>query len=287
MPQDLRTIRRKIRTVRNIWQITRAMKMVAAARLRRLQAKVAESRGYWEGLWQLAERLVDSGAAAEHPFVSAAEPRRPLLVVVAGDRGLCGSYNYLVFRRAERALEETHYAGVVAVGWKTTRWAERAGIELAAKFPAYAERPQDAAIVHLTVADYVARALTVGEYDGVDVVSTPFVSTLHNVPRLVCLLPFRPPERHRWGLDYIFEPSARAVVDAVLPRAIQARTAQIVIEAAAAEQAARMTAMSAASDNAEELSQELQRLHNRLRQQEITTEILEVVAGAEALTQEE
>ena len=287
MPQDLRTIRRKLKTVRNIWQITRAMKMVAAARLRRLQAKVAESRTYWDGLWGLAERLVKSGAASGHPFVSAEQPQRPLLVIVAGDRGLCGSYNSLVFRRAEAAMNDAEYAGVIAVGAKTKRWADREGIELAADFPAFAEKPPEAAEVHLRVADFVAQRLTAGEYDGLEVVYTPYVSTLHNIPRLVSVLPLRPPEQASERVDYIFEPSERDVVDALLPRAVQARIAQIVIEAATAEQAARMTAMSAASDNAEELEKELQRLHNRLRQQEITTEILEVVAGAEALTQEQ
>lgn len=283
MPQDLRTIRRKLRTVQNIWQLTRAMKMVAAARLRRFQQALAAGHPYWDGLLDLAQRLVQALPEVEHPYLSTETPQRPALVVVAGDKGLCGSYNSLVFRRAETALEETKPVTVITVGDRARRWAQRRQVEPDAAFPALGGR--QAGQVHAELGHRVLGGFDRGDFDSVYVVYTPFRSMLYNVPRLVQVLPMGRPTGPLPSGKPIFEPDAEKLMFLVLPIAVRARLAQIVVEAAAAEQAARMTAMGAAADNAEDLAEYLTRLRNRLRQQEITTEILEVVAGAEALRQ--
>lgn len=293
MPQDLRTIRRKIRTVTNVAQITRAMKMVAAARLRRCQQVVERCRPYGESISRVVHRVVADRGPLAHPYLREGESERPLLLVVAGDRGLCGSYNSLLFRRADQELEQLKPAVVVGVGDKVRPWAEMRGIELARVFPGFGGRA--VGDVHLEVARTVREMFDAGECDGVWAVHTPYVSALYNIPTRTQVLPLTG-EEERWRSQpggevelragYIFEPSEAEVVEALLPRAVESQIALIVLEAAAAEQAARMTAMTAATDNAEELLAELTRLRNRVRQQEITTEILEVVAGADAITAE-
>jgi F-type H+-transporting ATPase subunit gamma len=280
MPQDLRSIRRKIRTVRNIWQITRAMKMVAAARVRRLQRQVQMSRLYWHGLWDMAEKLAAQLQDLEHPYLSDHEPQRVLLAVVSGDKGLCGSYNSMVFRRAEVVLKEHPIAAVVTVGDRARRWAEKMDLQPVASFGAFGGK--QSGNVEADVARALRQAYEKGDYDGVRIVATPFVSMLYNLPREMEILPLRRAEVKAAPVNYIFEPEGPALLKALLPRAIEARIAQAVIEAAAAEQAARMAAMTTASDNAEQLGSDLTRMRNRMRQAEITTGILEVVSGANA-----
>ncbi len=283
MPQDLRTIRRKIRTVTNIWQITRAMRMVAAARVRRLEQVVRDSRLYRDSLLDLAQRLAASVPDLQHPYISEAEPQRPALVVVAGDKGLCGSYNSLVFRRAEAALEDLAPAFVITVGERAAVWASRRGLEPSRTFVGYGAR--QAGNVPTALAHALASGFDHGDFDGVFVVHTPLKSLLYNLPVLTQLLPMGlPRQRAKVGEQYIFEPDAEGLMRTLLPKALEARIAQAVIEAAASEQAARMAAMTAATDNAEELRGSLTRLRNRLRQQDITTEMLEIVGGANALS---
>lgn len=259
------------------------MKMVAAARLRRFQQALAAGRPYWDALLDLTQRLVQALPAAEHPYLSTVPPEHPALLVVAGDKGLCGSYNSLVFRRAEAALEETKASTVITVGERTRRWAQRSQVDLYAAFPALGGR--HAGRAYLEVIHTILTGLDKGAFDGLYVVYTPFRSMLYNVPRLAQVVPMGRPQGPQPPGNPIFEPSAQRLVSLLLPMAVRARVTGMVVEAAAAEQAARMTAMGAAADNAQELAEFLTRLQNRLRQQEITTEILEVVAGAEALRQ--
>lgn len=285
MPEDLRTIRRKIRTVTSVAQITRAMKMVAAARLRRCQQVVTNSQPYWEGIRWLARYVVEAVDEASHPFLSEEEPQRVALLVVAGDRGLCGSYNSLVFRRAEQALRELPVALVIGVGEKVRSWAAGNGTTLHAVMPGYGGR--SAARVHLRVTEMLEACLAEGLCDGAYAVHTPFRSSLQNIADVVRVLPIeREQLRAREQVPYLFEPRETEVLETLLPRALGAHVAQLVIEGAAAEQAARVAAMTAASDNAEELMDELTRMRNRIRQQEITMEILEVIGGADAISAE-
>jgi F-type H+-transporting ATPase subunit gamma len=280
MPQDLRSIRRKIRTVHNIWQITRAMKMVAAARVRRLQQQVQKSRLYWDGLWDMAQELASQVQDFEHPYMSDHTPERPLLCVVSGDKGLCGSYNSMVFRRAEVVLREHNIAAVVTVGDRARRWAEKMNLQPVATFEAYGGKHSSG--VEANIARTLRMAFEKGDYDGVLMVATPFVSMLYNLPKVTQILPLKKPEVREKPVSYIFEPEGPQLLRALLPRAVEAKIAQAVIEAAGAEQAARMAAMTTASDNAEELGTDLTRLRNLMRQAEITTGLLEVVSGANA-----
>jgi F-type H+-transporting ATPase subunit gamma len=285
MPEDLRAIRRKIRTVSNVAQITRAMKMVAAARLRRLQTTLSVARPYWEGVRKLAAYMAGSLKGFNHTFLSPEEPQRVALLVVAGDRGLCGSYNSLVFRRANQALEELPVVAIIGVGERVQAWARAYRRDLEMVFPGYGGRSADQ--VHLQVAKELRSRLEAKLWDGLYAVHTPFRSSLQNIPDVSRLVPIgREEVPARESRLYLFEPDLQTVMEDLLPRALQAHVCQVIVESAAAEQAARVTAMTAASDNAEELMEELVRLRNRVRQQEITMEMLEVVGGADAIAAE-
>jgi F-type H+-transporting ATPase subunit gamma len=287
MPEDLRAIRRKIRTVGNICQITRAMKMVAAARLRRLQQRVVASRRYWLGVRALAGRVISELPGLDHPYLPRGQLQRAGLVVVGGDRGLCGNYHALLFRLAEQAYQELPVDELIVIGAKARRWAELRQLKPAACLPALGGRGAeklDREVTQWLLARFAERS-----WDSLYAVHTPFASPLHNVPRVTRILPLEAPAAPAQRAElanYLFEPSLGEVVGELLPRAAAAHLCQIMVEAATAEQAARMTAMSTATENAEKLAADLQRLHNRLRQQEITMEMLDVVGGAEALARE-
>ncbi len=287
MPEDLRTIRRKIRTTTSVSQITRAMKMVSAARLRRTQQLVEKSRPYWEGIRRLVRYVAGSSDGLKHPLLSAEEPTNAALILVAGDRGLCGSYNSLVFRRALQALHElpVKVNMLVGVGQRVAAWAKTVGLPLYDLFPAYGGQASDQ--TYLTVARAVRSYLSQGLCDGVYAVYAPYVSSLQNIPDCRRLVPMECDEiPGREQVQYLFEPDPAELLDALLVRAVEVEVSQVVIEGAASEQAARVAAMTAASDNADEMMEELVRLRNRIRQQQITTEILEIVSGADAITAE-
>ncbi len=289
MARQLRAIKRKIRTVTNIYQIARAMKMVAAARMQRLRSRAERSKAYTEQLWELARRVAAAAPEFRHPYVldpEAGPPQRPLAVVVAGDKGLCGSYNSLVFHLAEQVIQRRGIKLLLTVGDRCRAWVARRGLEPLRHYELYPGRDQPD--LHTRIARQVRSLYDTGVCDAVVVVHTPFASTLHNMPQVTDVLPLRALEGPVKGprADYIFEPAPQVLLGSLLPRVVEGRLVQILIEAATAEQAARMTAMTAATDNAEELIQHLIRQRNRMRQQAITTEILEIVAAAEALQEQ-
>lgn len=287
MPQNLRAIRRKVRTVRSIWKITRAMKMVAAARLRRIQGQVDNGRAYWDRLDEIISRVAAQAGEVSHPLLQPRDVEPLAVVVIAGERGLCGSYNAAVLRHAYGFIEGLERpVTLITIGTKARAFFRRRGVPIAHALDLPDEQ------YRLMMARDLSRDLRerfladqVGE---VHVVYTRFFSPIRHVPTTRQLLPIAPPAADEAvaAEPYIFEPPAEELLGSLLPRALDAMVYEMLLQSAASEEGARMTAMTAATDNAQEMITDLTREFNRARQAEITSEILEVVAGANALTGE-
>jgi len=288
----LRDIRRRIRTVQKTRQITSAMRMVSAAKLRRSQDLILAARPYGARLWAAIGDIGRRQKGLDHPLLRAhPERRRAELLVITSDRGLAGAYNANTLKRAEKELERLRAEDLVeisvsAVGRKAQEYFRRRRA-LAAYWPAGAS-------VEVTQAQeigaYLIRRYEAGEIDEAWVVGSEFVSALTQTPRAFRLLPFVPlvsPLRS-WTEDaaqapFHVEPNERRVLDTLVPVAFEFSLYVALLENQAGEHAARMTAMEAATRNTEELIGALTLRYNRARQAAITKELVEIVSGAEAL----
>jgi F-type H+-transporting ATPase subunit gamma len=281
-------LRRRIRSVKNTQQITKAMKMVAAAKLRRSQDKILQTRPYALELRKVIQNLAASapGGEAPHPLLEtrAAEggERKVLLAVVTGDKGLCGSFNTNVLRRAERERKALGEVELLLLGKRgSDYYARRRARIRAAHRSLFTNVSYEAA--QGIAADLIA-AFTAGEYDAVHVVYNQFVSVLRQELTVEQLLPVTADQSDGPGeVDFLFEPSAEAILEDLLPRFVTFQVYRVLLESQAAEHGARMTAMDAATKNAGELIDKLSLTYNRSRQAAITKELIEVVSGANAL----
>ncbi len=287
-----RQIRGRIRTAKNIQQITKAMKMVAAARLRRAQEAVGAARPYAEKIRAVMQSLgASGGGSVRHPLLRRAdgEPANIGIVLVTGDRGLCGAYNSTVIRRAFDLAKPfgTAHVKMVCVGKKGTTFFKRRGYDVVAEHPVPATGISfaDAQALSRTGRDLFAD----GEIDVLYLIYTQFVSALTQRPQTLTLLPLQPPAEDDAGAsarqpaDYIFEPDPEVILGSLLPRYVDTQVYQAIIESVASEHGARMTSMSSATDNAGKMISSLTLSLNRARQATITKEIAEIVGGAEAL----
>ncbi|MCL5046372.1 MAG: ATP synthase F1 subunit gamma [Actinobacteria bacterium] len=282
-----REISRRIKAVKNIQQITKAMKMVAAAKLRRAQEKVISARPYAKQLTAVLERLVASEIKIQHPLTEVREVRRAAYVVVTGDRGLCGSYNINVIRRAGAAFRDARAeAALVPIGRKGRDFFRRRGRASLVEFLNIGEEPsfgKAREIAHNLMSLFLG-----GEVDEVRLIYSEFISALQQKPVEVRLLPIVTPTRDERApkgppVEYIFEPSPEDVLNTLLPKFVEVQVYRTLLEAKASEQGARMTAMGSATDNAAEMIQKLTLIFNQARQAGITREITEIVSGADAL----
>jgi F-type H+-transporting ATPase subunit gamma len=283
-----REIRRRIRGVRNIKQVTRAMNMIAAARLRRAQLKAESARPYAERLSEIL-RDVQAGGGARHPLLQQREVKRIGLLLVSSDRGLCGPFNALVIREAEQFIRR-HSAEVrlITVGRKGRDYFRLHGLPVDAHFPQPSREVRLEELGEISkrvIADY-----TGGRYDQIFLCYSRFLSVLKSEPTVVQLLPLPAEqiEAHIGGRPaaYQFEPQAEALLATLLPQYVEVLIYRALVESLASEQAARMVAMKAATDSASEMIDQLTRQYNRARQDSITKQILEVASGAEALKAE-
>ena len=294
-PAQIRQVRRRIRSVESTGKVTRAMGLIAASRILKAQRRLAAARPYIEEISRVTDNLVADGGRDHRLVRSRDEIRRIGLVVLAADRGLAGAYNANVLRLAERHLRKMTGAGtgyaLFLVGRKARAYFRYRGYEIRAAYEGMSDSPayKDARLV----AGEALAAYEAGDVDAVELVSTQFVSvgTQRAVRRR--LLPVESFDeypraaragRAPRGTAYEFEPGEPAVLlDLLLPRHVEAHVFFALLDAAASEHAARQRAMRAASDNAAELVRALRREANQARQAEITTEIMEIVGGAEAL----
>ncbi|MEI6045048.1 MAG: ATP synthase F1 subunit gamma [Chloroflexota bacterium] len=290
-----RTLRRRIRSVKNTAQITKAMELVAASRMRRAQQNVLAARPFSQKVQEIIADLAEMQTDQSYRSISPLLQQRPVehigLVMVTADRGLAGSLNTNSIRRAVRFLaDETNGKPVriVAVGRKGRDFMTRAGREIVAEFTGIIDRPtllDTLPISKLVIEDYIK-----GKYDSVYLLYTQFINTVTVRPQLIKLLPIEPPESQDAqtfaSTDFIFEPGPLEVLESLLPRYVEVQIYQAILENIASEQSSRMVAMRNASDKAKELIGDLTLTYNKIRQSNITREILEIASGAVALAKQ-
>lgn len=282
----LRDIRRRIRSVRNVSQITKAMETVAASRLRRAQERVVASRPYVQSLEQVLENLAGISTDAEVPPLLVTRPvQNAAMVLISPNRGLAGALPGNLNRRATEYVQ--HEAGVpveiVAVGKKGRDFMARQGQHLLADFSDIPDRPAMSDV--LPIAQSVIHGYSAGSFDRVTLVYTQYNTIVSQQPAIKQLLPVQPPrgEGHK-PRDFIYEPDPTAVLNQLLPRYVETMIYQAVLESMASFYAAQMVAMRNATDNAHEVIDDLTLTYNKVRQAVITKEVAEIASGALAMS---
>ncbi len=271
-------IKNRIRSMESTKQITKAMEMVAASKLRRAQAQVLNSRPYFEILSSTIDDIVESNQDFSSPYLQTRPVKKVLYVVIAGDRGLAGGYNSNVLKLAEQEMAEKD-AAVLPIGRKA------ADFFRSRKRPALTENYTVAAEIGVgdcfSVAKQISKAFLAGEFDEIYLAYTNFVSVLSQTPDIRQLLPLvRKADVQAQTSDILYEPDSVEVFDAIIPEYLGGILYGALCESRASEQAARRAAMDSATQNAEEMIDDLSLKFNRARQAAITQEITEIVAGS-------
>jgi F-type H+-transporting ATPase subunit gamma len=283
MPSTI-DIRRRIRSVKNTQQITKAMKMVAAAKLRRAQERMFAARPYAAALREVLSSVATRVDVTAHRLLQAREAERNVLVIpITADRGLCGAFNSNVIRATMNFLKEKNFEAVqlLPIGRKANDFFKRRTI------PIRRQALQVFQALSLNTAqeigkDFIEDFIS-GEIDAVYVIYNEFKSLIAQQVRVVRLLPLeRSWDEVQNVVDYLYEPSPAAILEDILPKHIEFQLYRFLLESAAAEQGARMTAMEAATKNASDMISHLTLTYNRIRQAAITKEIIEIVSGAAA-----
>jgi F-type H+-transporting ATPase subunit gamma len=278
-----RDIRRRIQSSKNIKQITRAMQFVAASKLKRAQEATLSSRPYAEKLDEVLADLAIVLGGEDHPLLVRREGGKRLIVLITTDRGLAGALNTNAIRfAAQQITEHEGDLTVVTVGRKGRDAMRRSRVPLEAHFEGYGDKPSFADV--LPLARLISDDYLAGTYNRVDIVFSLFVSTLTQKPSMIELLPVNPSEDTAGipGNQFIFEPSPAAVLEQLLPRYVATRLFQAVLESKASEESSRMVAMKNATENADELIEDLTLSYNKVRQSNITREMIEIASGAQA-----
>jgi F-type H+-transporting ATPase subunit gamma len=278
-----RDIRRRIGAVRNIKQITRAMQFVAASKLRRAQEATLASRPYREKIDEVLADLAAVLSAEDHPLLAGPREGKRLLVLVTTDRGLAGPLNSNTIRFAAREItEHPGDMALVTVGRKGRDGMRRFRVPMEAHFAGFGDRPAFADV--LPLARLITEDFLSGDYGRIDLVYSRFVSTLVQRAVVEPLLPVEPAGDTEGipGNQFIFEPGPAAVLEQLLPRYVATRLFQAVLESKASEESSRMVAMKNATENAEDLIDDLTLSYNKVRQSNITREMIEIATGAQA-----
>ena len=284
----LRDIRRRINSVKSTQQITKAMKMVAAAKLRRAQQRIVEARPYAYKIQEVIASLALRTSPEQHPLLATRETGRKGLVVVAADKGLCGAFNANILRKAFEYLRQAEDAEVqstlLVVGRKVRDFFRRRQVERQGEWINIFDQ---LAYTHAAeIGSQLARGYLDSELDEVHLLYNEFKSA--GIQRLVMerLLPITPlsvEAEELQPVEFIFEPSPEVILGELLPRHVEIQVYRALMESAAAEQGARMTAMEAATQSASEMIERLTLVFNKARQERITRELMDIVGGAEAL----
>ncbi len=281
----LKQIRRRIRSVQSTKQITKAMEMVAAAKLRRAQGQAEAARPYAKTMESVLANLTGAARSFSHPLFEDRETRKVMVAVVTSDKGLCGSFNANVLRAAEERIEELGLGrdGVrlVPIGRRAWQHFRRRQWE----FPFAIEKLGDG--IDMQVINRLSRSATTafvdGQVDRVEFVYTRFITTARRTVEVAPLIPIVPAGDDDAQANYIFEPNPELIFDRILPRYITTRILSVVADSLASEHSARMISMGNATKNAEDMIASLTLTANKLRQAVITGELLEIVGGAAAL----
>ena len=292
---SIRELKRRIKSVKNIEQVTRAMQMVAASRMRRAQEQALASRPYANKAWEILTHL--SALPSRHPLLT---PRGSVnnvaIILITADKGLAGAYNTNIIRNTIKFMRENDRedAKLITVGRKGRDLMVRYGRTVIAEFSDFPDRPTMLDIS--PIARIAVEGFLTGDFDEVHLAYTRFVNTLQQEPALRLLLPIQPrstegkvmsrhmtQEQTMSGIDFLYEPNRDTLFDTILPRFTEVQIYQAVLEALASEHSARMVAMRNATNNANELVGDLTLAYNRIRQDAITKEMLDIVGVAEAL----
>lgn len=293
----LHEIRRRIDSVKNIGQVTRAMQAVSASKMQRAQTQVKATRVYAEKAWEVLTHLAAQRQVGEelHPLLQVRPPHSVVLVLLTGDRGLCGAFNHNIIAKAVGFMKESEWpVKLITVGRKGRDFMHRRGEDIVAEFTAIPDQPR---LVDVTpIARVAIDGFLEGHFDQVCLAYSDFINVLNQQPTIKRLLPIMPAEIETQAMgeyiervgplaatEYIYEPDPRSILDEVLPRFTELQIYQAILESIASEHSARMVAMRNASDNAEELVEGLTLDFNKARQRAITLEIMDIAGGAEAL----
>ncbi|MEN2938042.1 ATP synthase gamma chain [Mannheimia haemolytica] len=282
-------IRTKIASVRNTQKITKAMEMVAASKMRKTQERMAASRPYAESIRKAISHIAKGNIEYKHPFLTPRPVKKVGYLVVSTDRGLCGGLNINLFKTVLHELKEKDDQGVksrlAVVGNKGISFFNPMGLEIKGHINGLGDTPAMEDLVGIV--NGMVNAYREGEIDEVYVVYNRFINTMSQKPTIQQLLPLPALENdsleQTGSWDYLYEPNPQALLDSLLVRYLESQVYQAVVDNLASEQAARMVAMKAATDNAGNLINELQLVYNKARQASITNELNEIVAGAAAI----
>lgn len=283
---NLRDIKRRIVSVKSTQKITRAMKMVAASKLRKAQAAIVQARPYAEHMRRLASRLASRSTGDAHPLLASHGEGAIAILVITSDRGLCGGFNATVISRVLRLINED-FAGkpveLHIVGRKGIETLRRRGCTIAATYQGRAEN--EAASLASEIVGALVDRYTKREISAVHVVFNLFRSAVTQEVTCVQLLPIKHDDVSGadGNVDYLYEPSRESIIDTLLNRQLSVEVHRMLFESAASEYGSRMTAMDSATRNAGEVIKSLTLTYNRARQEAITKELIEVVSGAEAI----
>ncbi len=282
-------IRSKIGSVQNTQKITKAMEMVAASKMRKTQERMAASRPYADTIRKVIGHLVQGNLEYKHPYLDERKIKRVGYLVVSTDRGLCGGLNTNLFKKllteAKGWAEQGVEVDLALIGSKAASFFGSVGGNVVAQVTGMGDNPSLSELIGPVAV--MLQAYDEGRLDKLCIVSNKFVNTMSQEPRIVQLLPL-PPAEENGGLankswDYLYEPDPKALLDVLLRRYVESQVYQGVVENLASEQAARMVAMKAATDNGGSLIKELQLVYNKARQASITQELTEIVGGASAV----
>ena len=298
---SIRELKRRIKSVKNISQVTRAMQMVAASRMRRAQERALSSRPYAAKAWEILMHLASqSGNVGQlHPLLTQrSEIKNVAVILITADKGLAGAYNSNVIRKTTQFMQQNDHedAQLITVGRKGRDFMVRFQRKVIAEFTDLPPLPSSldiSPITRIAIDGFLA-----GEFDQVYLAYTDFINTLTQEPVVRSLLPIRPGDVESKvmsellvsggatsSVEYLYEPNPEALLDSLLPRFTELQIYQAVLEARASEESARMVAMRNATDNAKELIGDLTLTYNKVRQDAITKEMLDIAGGAEALAQ--
>ena len=297
---NLRDIRRRIKSVKNTAQITRAMQMVAAAKLKKAQDQALAGRDYADLLNQVLVNLKANVDEEAHPLLEKRDGGKELMLVVSTEKGLCGALNTNLLKKIRSEVSADTDIEFVTVGRKLREQLSKAGDELVADFAVADPAPF---IEARPIASFLMKKFLDGDYGKISVAFTNFVSTMTQEPTVVQLLPIDADtvgEKQDYegvgkdqikatdtaaalSIDYLFEPSSQGVLDALLPLYVNFQVYQMIIESRASEHSARMVAMKGATDNAKKMTKELTLQYNKARQAAITAELLEITTAMKAM----
>ena len=283
---SLKEVKNRIGSVTSTQQITKAMKMVAAAKLRKSQDRIIQMRPFAQKMSAILQNLSTSGSDADAWYAKQRGVNKVLLVVVTSDRGLCGSFNSMVIKSAVRVVQE-NYIGkqvtILPIGKKALEFFGKRNSKMVADYSTLFTKLSFENVSEC--GEFIMNAFRKGEFDHVEIIYNQFKNVATQILMVEQFLPVKPRASTKKGadVDYIFQPNQEEILSGLVPKSLKVQLYKAVLDSNASENGARMTAMDKASENAGELLKELKLSYNRTRQAAITKEILEIVGGAEAL----